>query len=367
MENKEDDIILKSLCGNYEIYKNILNWLKNFDIILEPKISEKSCIFIAGISCIGKSYSIKTICKYLDYHVINIDSSNCYNSKQLYDIIDKGITSSLLQIITKASVKKVILIDNFDAILIGDRTINSTLLSILTEKKYKNIPIICITNYEILKKIGDIKKVCKIYELEAPTDKEITKILKKKNLNKLENIINNSSNKSSNNGNIFKVINNINNVETDSIDKIYDAEYLYNLNYNKDTVVRILLIEPWLLPLRYHENLIIELDNRNIPNNKLKKFYKEYITIIINFDTLMYNNITDNAIEIFSYLIYNLSKINNKKNNNSTMNNFTKILSYLSLQKKYIKNAYNTDFPLYQIGNYHMNLLNKKFVYFTTI
>jgi len=127
------------------------------------------------------------------------------------------------------------------------------------------------------------------------------------------------------------------------------------------------LIEPWLLPLRYHENLIIELDNRNIPNNKLKKFYKEYITIIINFDTLMYNNITDNAIEIFSYLIYNLSKINNKKNNNSTMNNFTKILSYLSLQKKYIKNAYNTDFPLYQIGNYHMNLLNKKFVYFTTI
>jgi len=180
MENKEDDIILKSLCGNYEIYKNILNWLKNFDIILEPKISEKSCIFIAGISCIGKSYSIKTICKYLDYHVINIDSSNCYNSKQLYDIIDKGITSSLLQIITKASVKKVILIDNFDAILIGDRTINSTLLSILTEKKYKNIPIICITNYEILKKIGDIKKVCKIYELEAPTDKEITKILKKK-------------------------------------------------------------------------------------------------------------------------------------------------------------------------------------------
>jgi DNA polymerase III delta prime subunit len=363
MENKTDEEIIKSLCGNYETYSNILNWLKNFDIISEPKISEKSCIFIAGISCIGKTYSIKKICNHLNYHMINIDSNNCYNSKQLHDIIDKGITSSLLQIITKVSSKKIIIIDNFDALLTCDRTINSKLLSILMEKNYKNTPIICITNYEILKKLGDIKKMCTIYELNTPSDKEISKILKK---NKIKTSDIKTSNNTLNNGNIFKVINNISD-ENDNIDKIYDMENLYNLNYNKNIISKILQTEPWLIPLRYHENIIIELNNRNIPNIKIKKFYINYITLIINYDILMYNNITDNAIEIFTYLIYNLSKLNYKKKQKSTMDNFTKILSYLSLQKKYIKNSYNTDFPLYQISNYHMNLLNKKFIYFTEI
>uniref|UniRef100_A0A6C0J377 ATPase AAA-type core domain-containing protein n=1 Tax=viral metagenome TaxID=1070528 RepID=A0A6C0J377_9ZZZZ len=360
MEYKDDNTLLKSLCGNYDIYKEILEWLKNFDIIAEPKLTNKSCIFIAGISCIGKTYSIKNICKHLNYHIINIDSNNCYNSKQLFDIIDKGITSSLLQIITNSSPKKVILIDNFDAILTGDRTVNSTLLSILTENKYKNTPIICITNYEILKKIGDIKKLCKIYELEIPTDKEISKILKK---NKIIKYIKNS-NKLSNNGNIFKVINNI---DSDNIDKVNDIKYLYNLNYNKDVVYRILLTEQWLIPLRYHENIIIELNNRIIPISKLNNFYKNYMDIIIYYDMFMYNNLCENAIDIFTNQIYNLSKLNYKKKELSTMDNFTKILSYLSLQKKYIKNSYSTDFPLYQIGNYHMNLLSKKFIYFTSI
>lgn len=361
MEYKDDDTLLKSLCGNYDIYKNILEWLKNFDVISEPKISNKSCIFIAGISCIGKTHSIKQICKYLNYHIINIDSNNCYNSKQLFDIIDKGITSSLLQIIANLSPKKIILIDNFDAILTGDRTINSTLLSILTENKYKNTPIICITNYEILKKLGDIKKICKIYELAIPSDNDISKILKK---NKIDCEIIKDKNKSSNNGNIFKVINNI---KKDNIDKIYDIEYLYDLHYDKDIIYRILLTEQWLIPLRYHENLIIELNNRIIPISKLNNFYKNYIDIIIYYDIFMYKNLNENAIDIFATQIYKLSKLNYKKKNKSTMDNFTKILSYLSLQKKYIKNSYNTDFPLYQIGNYHMYLLNKKFIYFDNI
>ena len=365
MEYKDDDTMLRSLCSNYNIYKEVLEWLKNFDIIAEPKISNKSCIFIAGISCIGKTYSIKSICNHLNYHIINIDSNNCYNSKQLFDIIDKGITSSLMQIIAKSSSKKVILIDNFDAILTGDRTINSTLLSILTENKYKNTPIICITNYEILKKLGDIKKICKIYELEVPTDKEISKILKNDITSESSESLKSSKlSKSSNNGNIFKAINNIN---SDIIDKIYDIEYLYDLKYDKDIIYRILLTEQWLIPLRYHENLIIELNNRIMPITKLNSFYKNYMSIIIYYDIFMYNNLNDNAIDIFTNQIYNLSKLNYKKKQKSKMDNFTKILSYLSLQKKYIKNSYSTDFPLYQIGNYHTNLLNKKFIYFDKI
>ena len=47
------------------------------------------------------------------------------------------------------------------------------------------------------------------------------------------------------------------------------------------------------------------------------------------------------------------------------MGNFTKILSYLSLQKKNNKLIYNQgNFPYYQISNYHINLCNRKFISF---
>jgi nucleoside-triphosphatase THEP1 len=354
--------LLSTLCGNHDVYKDILMWLKTFNY--NEKISEKSCIFVAGNACIGKTYSLNKICEFLKLYVIQIDTYNCWNSSQFKDILFKSITSCLVQNIENTKINKVIIIDNFDSLFSADKTINQAILQILKEKKMKNIPIICITNQETLKKLGDIKKLCSIYELLPPSTNDIIPILKTYNLktNRVQNMIKKTG---GNLNQIFENIHSENIYEYDKNDKHHDIIYLYNCaKFDRKIIRNILQTDAWLIPLRFHENLILELDNRIGINRKKNCFYVQFINLFCYFDVLMNSNNIECALEIFVSIIYFLTVLKIKKNANCNMNKFTKILSYLSLQKKYIKHYFNSNFPLYQIGNYHTCLLNRKFIYF---
>lgn len=361
---------MDSLCGNKDKYTEIKNWLDDFYKNYKSTISINSCIFVSGISGIGKTYSINKICEILNLYVIKIDNSNCDSSDKLIDIINKSKTQSIYQIFTNNNLSKVIIIDELDTILSIDRTISITLLNILSKEKIKNIPIICICSPEILKKIGDIKKKCKIYELSPPTDKEIYNTIrpsfKNYKADKLKKIIKICD------GNIsqfYKQILNTKNKpeENHIIDKIYEVENLYSpVVLSRDNIKNIILIDPWLIPLRFHENLIIDL-NTNKKGSKKQKcdFYSKFMLQLCDFDRMMYNNIIENAIDYFvSIILYDFNKLESRKNVELSMKNFTKILSYLSLQKKYIKQSYTNIFPLYQISNYHTNSINRNFIYF---
>lgn len=170
--------LIDGFCGNHKTYKEILLWLQNFNY--DKKLSADSCIIVSGTTCIGKTFTINAICNYLNYEITTIDNNNCYTSLQMRDIIHKTTSSSLMQILTNNIRNKVIIIDNFDCIFIADKTINVCLLKLLNENKFKNIPIICITNNDIIKKIGEIKKACKIYSLDNPSYNDIKTLLTKK-------------------------------------------------------------------------------------------------------------------------------------------------------------------------------------------
>ena len=72
----------------------------------------------------------------------------------------------------------------------------------------------------------------------------------------------------------------------------------------------------------------------------------------------MNKNIIESALNIITYQVYNLKLLPQKKQSKSNLDNFTKLLSYLSLQKKYIKKGYIFTSQFYQIGNYHINSIN---------
>jgi nucleoside-triphosphatase THEP1 len=357
----EDESFIKSLCGNQISYRDILHWLRTFDY--NTRISEKSCILVSGQSCIGKTHSIKHICKYLNADLTIIDNNRCHNACQLKDIIFKAATSSLMQILTKTSGKKIIIIDNFDSMFVADKTINSTLLKLLTEKKLKNIPIICITNSDILKKMGDIKKICKTYELSTPNKQDITSLLRRHNItcNKIKQLYGEYQ---SNLQHIFQ------NLQDDTVNTIVNRDerheliYLYDATFSREKSRKLIDTDVWLVPLRFHENLIQELSNRCVPIHKKRAVYKDFMQILCLYDYFMCKNNIECGIEIFITAVYFISMLNYKKKHISNMDNFTKILSYLSLQKKYIKASYNSSFPLYQLSNYHVSLTSRKFIYF---
>jgi hypothetical protein len=359
-----DKRFIRTLCGNHNIYSSILIWLQTFNY--DIKISAESCIIVAGPTSIGKSYSINSICNYLDYEITLIDNNNCHNSQYLKDIICKSTSSSFIQILTNNFKKKVIIIDNFDSLFISDKTINLTLLRILLDNKLKNIPIICVSNNDIIKKIGDIKKVCNIYTLTTPNNDEITEILQSKDVD-TNNIDKLCSNSNGNLNKLFRDITNDNNdiLYSDSIDYTSDINILYSTNFNRSQTKKILIKDPWMIPLKFHENLIINLNNRNISLNKYNEYYKSFMYIMCIYDYYMFKENIEICVELFASKVYYLSILKYKNNATSNIGNFTKMLSYLSLQKKNIKNNYNIkNMPLYQLSNYHISLCNRKFISF---
>lgn len=359
---------LIELCGNSNKYNEIDLWIKEQIKIKNKKISIESCLFISGNTGIGKTYSINKICENNNLFITSISSSICSSSIEFTDIITKISSSSLMQLLLNDKRDKIILIDDYEILISLDRTINISLLNILQNEKLKHIPIICICSHEILKKIGLLKKKCKIIELNNLENNDLYKVLKKINeKNITENNINDIIKKSNNNlsqcinyYNYF--INNDNIME--SIDKVYNIDYLYTNNFNRIVLKKLISADLWLISLRYHENLILELKNRQTTIKKKNEYYKKFIINFSFFDLLMYNKCYDIAQEYLISLIYYLSIIPLKKNSKSSINNFTKILSYTSLQKKYIKKSYSSKYPLYQIGNYHINILDRNFIFF---
>tara|TARA_B100000795_G_scaffold269969_2_gene261482 strand:+ start:16209 stop:17282 length:1074 start_codon:yes stop_codon:yes gene_type:complete len=355
------DELINTFCGNQNKYREILIWLRDFDY--NKRISSKSCIIVSGATCIGKTYTINSICNFLNYEITTIDNNNCYNSAQMKDIIYKVTSSSLIQILTNNIRNKVIIIDNFDCIFIGDKTINICLLKILNEAKMKNIPIICIANIDIIKKIGEIKKICKIYNLQKPNYEDIKLLLTQKKVKNISYLYKIS------NGNLDKIFNDINNNNNNlyehNVEDYTDINALYNNKFERYNVEKIISKDSWMIPLKFHENLINDLDNRIGSYKKKNEYYKEFIEIMCEYDYNMFKNNTEICINIFASYVYYLSQFNYKKGSVSNIGNFTKILSYLSLQKKNIKSIYySSNFPYYQISNYHINLSNRKFISF---
>jgi hypothetical protein len=323
-------------------------------------LSYNSCLFITGNSGIGKSYSISKLSNDLDLFIININSYNCSSSKQLNDLLYKAFVSSLLQSLTNNTQKKIIIIDEFETLLSFDSTINIHLLHFLNTS-HKHIPIICLCSNDIIKKIGEIKKKCLIYELPTLTDIEIHNILLSYNPSILFKESTEIIKKS--NYNIKKCIQIISNTYYNNNDDIFDITELYSNNFNRNNFKQILIKEQWIIPLKFHENLIIELNNRLAIKSIKHTFYKNFIYNFCYFDIMMMKN-NEIAIDYFISIIYQLFTLKHKKNRSHNLDNFTKILSYLSLQKKNNKIIYKLNIPNNHFnGNYHISIINRKFIY----
>jgi hypothetical protein len=250
-----------------------MDYIKEWILTPRDKLSYNSCLFITGNSGIGKSYRINKLCNELDLFIININSYNCSSSKQLTDLLFKAFVSSLIQQLTNNTQNKIIIIDEFETLLSFDSTMNIHLLNFLTTV-HKHIPIICIVSNNI--KLGEIKKQCILYELPVLNNIEIHNILL--NYNPNINLTDATNIAIQSNYNIKTCIQIITNTYYNNNDKIFDIAELYASNFNRDNFKRIIYKDQWLIPLKFHENLINELDNRNSLKIAKNNFYKNSIS-----------------------------------------------------------------------------------------
>jgi hypothetical protein len=144
-------------------------------------------IYIYGSPGSGKTWFVKDILKKLNYDVILFDAGD-FRNKTVIDTITKHNMSdtNILSLFKKETKKLAIIMDEIDGMNSGDKGGINSLIKLIRPKKTKKqkkeditmIPIICIGNYHIDKKIKEMMKVCVPIELKTPTTEQVATIVK---------------------------------------------------------------------------------------------------------------------------------------------------------------------------------------------
>ena len=168
------------------IYQDIKDFLINFEK-KKGDLSIKRAIYIYGAPGSGKTIFIQNLLKDINYDIINYDAGDIRN-KSVIDTITQHNMSNLnvLSLLSKKSKKIAIIMDEIDGMNNGDKGGINSLIKLIRPKRTKKqrledisyIPIICISNYHIDKKIKELMKVCITFEFISPSSSQINYIIK---------------------------------------------------------------------------------------------------------------------------------------------------------------------------------------------
>jgi hypothetical protein len=176
-----DQLNLNLLLDREDNEKKLIDCLNNFETNKKNVLTKRG-MYVYGSPGTGKTIFVEKILRKLNYDIIKYDAGDVRN-KTIIDQITKQNQSdkNVLSLFLGTSKKIAIIMDEIDGMNSGDKGGINTLIKLIRPKKTKKqkkedttmIPIICIGNYHIDKKIKEMIKICETVELKTPTDKQI--------------------------------------------------------------------------------------------------------------------------------------------------------------------------------------------------
>lgn len=300
-------------------------------------------LFVLGASGVGKTYAVNTIIAEIDMDVFRIDTNNTVSSRDLKTILDRQLSTNLLQAVSGGHPRRrAILIDELESLYQLDRTIITTLSSYSLPK----FLIICVCNITLDKKIRSVFSGGNTTMLlfAAPSETDICIFLKstfpsrshKEILEVAEQCYGNLSTA------LHMITTSQKEKDKDDVPVSFDTIFT---TQKHDHIYHIVNEDPWLSPLRFHENLPKELMRRKGTALQKEAFYKRILNNLCNWDIMM-QRVEDSCIPI-DYIIHTIMQIHalEKKtlkanSSDASMSDFTKLFSNLSLQRKNEKAIY---------------------------
>ena len=180
-----DKLNLNLLLDRESSEQKLIDCLTNFEENKKNLLTKRG-IYVYGSPGTGKSVFVYKILKKLNYDIIKYDAGDVRN-KTIIDKITKHNMSdkNVLSLLQKKTKKIAIIMDEIDGMNSGDKGGINTLIKLIRPKKTKKqkkeeitmIPIICIGNYHIDKKIKEMIKICSNIELKTPTDEQVDNML----------------------------------------------------------------------------------------------------------------------------------------------------------------------------------------------
>jgi len=181
-----EQLNINHILGRNQEEKKFIECLEHFEKE-KQNILTKRGVYIFGSPGSGKTVFVKQILKKLDYDIITYDAGDVRNKSAIENITKHNIAANNIISLFKKEKKKIIIImDEIDGMNSGDKGGINSLIKLIRPKKTKKqkkenvsmIPIICIGNYHMDKKIKELMKVCNTIELKIPTEKQIRYIIK---------------------------------------------------------------------------------------------------------------------------------------------------------------------------------------------
>ena len=360
-----DQLNFNFLLGREKNEEKLIKCLNTFENNKKNVLTKRG-MYVYGSPGTGKTIFVEKILKKLNYDVIKFDAGDVRN-KTIVDKITKHNMSdkNVLSLMQKKIKKIAIIMDEIDGMNSGDKGGINTLIKLIRPKKTKKqkkeeitmIPIICIGNYHIDKKIKEMIKICETVDLKTPTNDQMKNILnilmpnleydlKEKlvnyiqgDLRKLKATFDIYKNKESilkNNfiQNMFQK-KNYNEDVKDIIKKLFNNNYKLNqhtelMNETDRTSVGLL----------FHENIIDVLEH--FPKKNTIPFYKEILNNICFSDYIdritfqkqiwIFNEMSSLTKTFYNNHLYH-EKFGNKKINYNPKNvRFTKVLTKYSTE-----------------------------------
>ena len=180
-----DQLNLNMFLNREELETFLITNLNHFEENKNNLLTKRG-FYIYGSPGSGKTYFAEKILKKMDYDVIKFDAGDIRN-KSIVDLITKHNMSdkNVLSLLQKKEKKIAIIMDEIDGMNSGDKGGINTLIKLIRPKKTKKqkkeettmIPIICIGNYHIDKKIKEMMRICFTIELKKPTGEQINNII----------------------------------------------------------------------------------------------------------------------------------------------------------------------------------------------
>jgi hypothetical protein len=163
----------------------IKDLLKTFELN-KTNLAFKKGIYVYGDPGTGKTMFVTNILKELNYDIIKYDAGDIRNKSVIDEITKHNMSDKNIMSIFNKKIKKIaIIMDEIDGMNNGDKGGINTLIKLIRPKKTKKqkieeitmIPIICIGNYKVDKKIKELMKVCNTIELNTPSELQMNSIV----------------------------------------------------------------------------------------------------------------------------------------------------------------------------------------------
>lgn len=177
---------LNLILDRNEIIKEIKDFLINFETNKKNELT-KRCIYLYGYPGIGKTTMIKQILMEMNYDSIQFDASDIRNKSMIEMLNTHNVSdNNIVSIFNREKKKLIIVMDEIDCMNNGDKGGINSLIKLIRPKKTKKqkadyttyVPIICIGNNFIDKKIKELMKCCLTIELSKPNNKQMSIICK---------------------------------------------------------------------------------------------------------------------------------------------------------------------------------------------